>query len=501
MAVNFTEQTPLLQQDQARYTIQEHQTENGANNDAEIGNATAGLVGDPEQTNSTTTVSAELKYIIIKSIPNCFSFLLQYCINAFSVFFVSRLGTDELAATSLAVTTYFISGPALFMGMATAIDTLCSQAYGAKQYKLVGLYFQRNVALSVVLFVPLMIVWINMDKILRLYVHDDKIINLTSQYIHVAIFEAPAFILYENGKRFIQAQGIFHATTYILVIVVPINLLLNYFLIINSTTAIGFMGAPISAVLSYWLLAILLFAYVVFVDGYQCWCKIDLRKIFSNLGQLIKLNVYGAVMVLSECLAFQLITIFASQINVLELAGQSVTFTISNYFFQIPFAIGVVASTRIGNYIGSKHKQNAKIATRTVYTIAISLGFTNCIVAILLRNKIAHYFANDDAKLEKIIAKSLIIVAIFQMLDCAFNVCSAAVLRAQGRQKIGGILSLLSYYVVGLVFEVYLGFVLDWRLFGLWAGLLVGMAFLSITQTFFVVKSNWDDIFEKSKHY
>ncbi|GMM38529.1 hypothetical protein DASC09_058680 [Saccharomycopsis crataegensis] len=441
-----------------------------------------------------TTYAEELSYIARNSIPNCAGFLLQYCINAFPVFFVSHLGKEELAANALAMTTYYITGPSIFMGMATAIDTICSQSYGAKQYHLVGLYFQKNVVLSMILFVPLSILWINMDKVLRLFVHNNRIIELATIYFHIMFLEAPAFIFYENGKRFIQAQGIFNAVIYILSIVVPINLCLNYALILSDTFGIGYIGSPIASVISYWLMAILLGLYIRFVNGSKCWVKINRSDIFHDLGGLIRLNIYGAIMTLSETFAFQIITVMVAQFDVFQLAAQSVTATYSNYFFTIPFAVGVVGSMRIGNYIGSGNKRSAIMATRCLYSIAICLGFSNFSIIFFTRNYIARYFADGDLELGQIISNCLIIVAIFQMLDCGFNICSAAVLRAQGRQRIGGILSFVSYYVVGLILELYFGFYLKYKLFGFWCGLSLGLAFLSITQTFCIIKSDWDEI-------
>lgn len=448
-----------------------------------------------------TTLTKELKYILNKSIPNVLSFLLQYCLNAFSVFFLSRIGEDKMAAGSLAVTTFFITGPALFIGMATAADTLCLQAYGAGQLQLVGLYFQRNVVLSFIMYVPLSILWLNLGSILGIFVEDAEIVRLAQNYLRISIFEAPAIILFENGKRFVQAQGIFHATSYALAVVVPVNLILNYTLIVLDKFSIGFMGAPVSSVLSYWLLDVLLWAYVVFVDGIQCWTPIK-KASFTNLSQLVSLNAYGAIMVLMECLAFEAATFMASTFGVRQLAAQLVTMTLGNMFFEIAFAVSVVGLMRIGLYIGSQDKRAAIIAVRALYLIMGTLGVTNCFMAFLYKDALADWFSNGDHELAGVISKTMTIVAIFQLLDSGVNVSLQAILRAQGRQKIGGILAIISYHCVGLAFEIYLAFHLNWQLYGLWCGLAIGLSFLSFLNLMVVVWSDWNHVMETAqKHF
>ena len=60
-----------------------------------------------------------------------------------------------------------ILGLSLGLGIATALDTLSSQAYGAAQPKMLGIYLQRSVLILGALFVPVFIVNYFTDEILK----------------------------------------------------------------------------------------------------------------------------------------------------------------------------------------------------------------------------------------------------------------------------------------------------------------------------------------------
>ena len=87
----------------------------------------------------------EAYYIVSNSAQLSGTYLLSYFSSLLVVLVVSRLGRDELASVSLATTTMNILGFSIFEGLATALDTLCSQAYGAGKLQHVGLHTQRMI--------------------------------------------------------------------------------------------------------------------------------------------------------------------------------------------------------------------------------------------------------------------------------------------------------------------------------------------------------------------
>lgn len=230
-----------------------------------------------------TTWQREAKTLWRYSSPLVVTFVLQYSLTVASIFTVGHLGTVELGAVSLASMTANISGYAIYQGLATSLDTLCAQAYGSGRRHLVGLQLQRMVYFLWTLTIPIGIVWLSAEKILELIVPEQKSAQLAGLYLRVLLIGAPGYACFESGKRFVQAQGLFSATTYVLLIAAPLNAFMNWLFVWQFKW--GFIGAPIAVAVTDNLLPVFLFMYVYFVDGKQCWNGFT-KRAFHNWGTI-----------------------------------------------------------------------------------------------------------------------------------------------------------------------------------------------------------------------
>lgn len=256
-----------------------------------------------------------------------------------------------------------ISCFAVFQGLATSLDTLCSQAYGSGNKHLVGLYCQRMTLFLLCLSVLISVLWLNSEYIIMSLVHDADIARLASTYLHVLIFALPGYAFFETGKRFLQAQGLFRATTYVLLIGAPVNAMLQWLLVWKLK--LGFIGAPISVVLTRTLLPILLVLYTKLFDGSECWGGFS-KRAFTNWWVIIRLAVPGMIMVEAEWLAFEIMTVISSRFGTQYLAAQSILITLTTISYQILFPVSIAASTRVATLIGAGRVSAAKVAARVV---------------------------------------------------------------------------------------------------------------------------------------
>ncbi|KGK35780.1 hypothetical protein JL09_g5070 [Pichia kudriavzevii] len=249
-------------------------------------------------------------------------------------------------------------------------------------------------------------------------------------------------------------------------------------------------------------MTIALVSYMFFVDGYQCLPTIEgikawtVKSFVKSSFVFFQLGVPGVIMILSEAFAFQIITFLSTSFPKSQLAAQSIISTLASLAFQPPFAVGICCSTRIANIIGAK-SENYKPAMKAIYILMIGLSIFNFSWFFFLRNRITSLFTNDPEILD-IAQRLAIIIAINQFLDC-FNILCAAVLRGQGRQRIGSLLSLTTYYLIGIPLELFFAFKLDWKIYGLWIGLAIGVNFLSLLEMVIVNHSNWNNIIKESR--
>lgn len=259
-----------------------------------------------------------------------------------------------------------------FLGLATALDTLCPQAFGDGRKHLVGLHCQRLTLLLFTCAIPVSIFWYMSEPLFASLLGNGETARLTCLYLRVMILSLPGTIVYETGKRMLQAQGMFRQTSYVLFITAPLNLIANWLLVWKLE--LGYIGAPLAVAFSRNLLALLLVLYIRYVNGSQCWGGFD-KRAMTNWGPMVWLALPGMTMVLAEWGAFEIMTFLASRFGTDYLAAQSILGSSAAISFQIPFAMSVATSTRIANLIGAGLVDRAKLAARIV-SLALVLSLS-----------------------------------------------------------------------------------------------------------------------------
>lgn len=447
--------------------------------------------------NLKTNYSIETKMLFRYSLPLIITFLLEHFFSIVCLLVVGHLGKNELAAVSLATMLSTITF-AVFEGIATALDTLCPQAYGAGNYEVLSLVVQRCTIFSWVIFVPCGFLWWYSGWYLKFIIDNEDVLRLTTQFLRVLIAGGPAYIFFENSKRFLQAQGIFEAGTGVLVLSAPFNIFLSWFLVWHPTYGVGYVGAPIATVINFWLMDLLLILYVRYIDGKKCWNGLaPISVLFSDWSQLSHLAIPGIVMLESEYLAYEIMTLFASYFGTTELAAQSTVSSIASLTYMIPFAVSIASSTRIANFIGAQNIGAAKMATNTGLIGLIVVATINCLVLFTFKKQIAGLFSKDIDVVSLIVHLFNPLVAVIQIFDGIASVASG-ILRAQGSQKIGGYINFIAYYAFAMPLAFVLSKVCNMKLIGLWLGIGSGMILIGLSETIVILSSDWDLIILKA---
>lgn len=443
-----------------------------------------------------TTLKTEIIQMLHAAVPLIITFILQYSLTIVSIFFVGKIGSDELAAVSLANLLANITAFGPIEGIASSLSTLCPQAYGRKDYTAVGLHAVRCLILLLILWIPNYILWTyGSFPLLTRIVPELRACQLAAEYLSVLIWSIPGFIVFEVLKQYLQAQGIFHASTVVLFVFAPLNVVFTYVLVWSETLGMGFIGAPMAVVLTDTLMAMMLLCYTCFINGYQCWCGFSINY-FKRWTRMLKLAGPGIVMILAEWLAFEVISILAARFGTEALAAQSVITTICVTFYQVPFAISVAGSTRVAWFIGSSSKDAAITSTKAVIIISLLFTTLNVATICLFRYQISSYFSNDLSVIE-LSSRVLIVGALYQIPDCMAAVLGG-VLRGQGKQYIGGYLNLFSYYILAIPFSCLLGFYWHFGLIGLWSGLIIGVCFTASYELYYIINTDWDLVIKNS---
>ena len=274
---------------------------------------------------------------------------------------------------------------------------------------------------------------------------EQDLAQMAGKFLRILLLGAPGYALFEVGRRFVQAQGLFHAPLLVMLFGLPINLVLNWLFVFKLDW--GFTGAALALSLTRDILPVLLLVYVLLIkpSSLKCWGGFG-KSTFKDWGLMIKLSVPGIFMVEAEWFAFELLTLAASYLSATDLAAQSVVMTVCVVMAHVPFSIAVAVSTRLGNLIGSGEVYAAKVATRAYCIAAVVIGLSDGLFLALLRKPILKMFTEDEA-VTGIAFQVIPVLATYQLFDSTTAVVNG-LLRGIGRQSTGAWINLIVYYLV-----------------------------------------------------
>jgi MATE family multidrug resistance protein len=282
------------------------------------------------------------------------------------------------------------------------------------------------------------------------------------------------------------------AGTYVLLIILPLNVGLNF--LFCYTFEIGLLGAPLATGLCYWLSFALLVLYARFINGSECWGGWSCEA-FQNLHTFARLALLGIVHVGTEWWAFEIVALAAGRLGTVSLAAQSVIMTADQVLNTIPFGIGVATSGRVGSLLGKRDDTGAARAAHISAVLSMVLGGVVLAVLIGTRDQFAKIF-NNDSSVVSLTAEVLPYVALFQIADGLNGSCGGS-LRGMGRQHVGALVNLVSYYCGALPLGIWLAFH-GWGLKGLWVGQCIALYLVGVFEWIIVARSRWDTEVQKA---
>ena len=133
--------------------------------------------------------------------------------------------------------------------MASALDTLCGQAFGARQYHLLGVYKQRAMLVLGLTCVPVVAVWANTTQILIFLGQEPSISAEAGAY---ARWLVPALVMYVPlvcHVRFLQTQSIVVPVMACSAVTALAHVLVCWALVYKA--GMGSKGAALSSAISY----------------------------------------------------------------------------------------------------------------------------------------------------------------------------------------------------------------------------------------------------------
>ncbi|KAL6622989.1 hypothetical protein ACP70R_032868 [Stipagrostis hirtigluma subsp. patula] len=445
----------------------------------------------------SAAAAEEAKRLLRLAGPLVVSCILQNVVQMVSVMFVGHLGELPLAGASLAASLANVTGFSLLVGLSSAMDTLCGQAFGARQYALLGVYKQRAMLVLALACVPIAAVWANAGRILLLLGQDADIAAEAGAYARWLVPSLLPHVPLVCHIRFLQTQSIVVPVMASAGVTAASHVLVCWALVYWA--GMGSKGAALSTAVAYGVNLAILALYVRLSGACRrTWTGFSMEA-FRELHQFTKLAVPSAMMVCLEWWSFELLVLLSGLLPnpKLETSVLSICLNTGSLMFMVPFGLCTAISTRVSNELGAGQPQAAKLATRVVICIALSAGLLIGSTMILLRNFWGYMYSNEPEVITYI-ARMIPVLAISFFTDGLHSSLSG-VLTGCGEQKIGAYVNLGAFYLAGIPMAVFLAFVLHMNGMGLWLGIVCGSLSKFALLMWITLRINWEKEAIKAK--
>ncbi|KAH6763068.1 MATE efflux family protein [Perilla frutescens var. hirtella] len=424
--------------------------------------------------------------------------MLQYCLQVISLMFVGHLGELHLSSASMATSFASVTGFSVLLGMGSALETLCGQAYGGKHYRMLGVYTQRAVVILVATSIGLAVIWYNTSFILVSLGQDRDISDGAGDFNRWMIPGLFAYGILQCLTRFLQAQNV----------VVPM-------MISSGVTAVfhifwcwlflfrlefGSRGAAVANAVSYWINVVLLVVYIKFSSACAESFTGFSREAFSDMLGFLRLAVPSAMMICLEYWSFEMVVLLSGLLPnpKLETSVLSVSLNTCWMVYMISVGLGGAVSTRVSNELGAGNAQGARLAVCAAAVIAASEGVIIGTGTILVRNVWGKLYSNEEEVIEYV-AKILPLLALSDFLD-GFQCVLSGAARGCGWQTLCAVINLGAYYLVAIPSAVLLAFVFHVGGMGLWMGIICGLSVQSVILIIINLRANWNDVVMRAEH-
>ncbi|KAM1119925.1 hypothetical protein ACFX2B_043446 [Malus domestica] len=385
--------------------------------------------------------------------------------------FAGHLGVVELASISIAnnVIVGFTFG--LLLGMASALETLCGQAFGAKRHHMLGIYLQRSWIVLFLCCILLLPIYIFASPILKLLGQSDDVAEMSGV---VSLWLLPMHFSYAflfPLQRFLQSQLKNFVTLWVALVVLVFHALISWLFV--YVLDFGVVGAAIALDISWWVSFFVLLGYVT------CgWCPLSWTgfsmEAFSGLWEFVKLSTASGVMLCLEFWYYRILILMTGHLQnaTLSVNALSVCMTMNAWELMIHLAFFAGTGVRVSNELGAGNGQAAKFAAKVSVAESSLIALFFCILIIAFRDNFGYIFTTSSDVIQRVNQMSYIL-GITILLNGVQPVLSGVAV-GSGWQAWVAYINLFCYYIIGLPLGFVMGWVADLGVTGIWGGMILG---------------------------
>jgi multidrug resistance protein, MATE family len=392
---------------------------------------------------------------------------------------VGRVSAPDLAAVALGNLFFFMV--AVFgMGLLMGLDPLVSQAVGAQDPTGAAIAMQRGVVLAVALTFLAGAGLLLAEPAFRLAAQPDEVIPIAVRYALWSIPGVLPFYLFVVLRQSLQAMSRVAPIVWTIIGANLLNVALNWVLIWGNLGAprLGAVGSSIASSISRWGLVVLLVAIAwPLLKPYLQPIRPGILRLRALVG-MVRLGAPIGAQLQLEFGAFAMVGVAMGWLGTESMAGHQVALTLAAFAFMVPVGVAAAAAVHVGHGVGGERLELARRSASASLLLGLGFMATTALLFLVFPRALSGLFTVDPGTL--VIAAALLPIAgVFQIFD-GLQAVSAGILRGVGDTRVPMLANALGFWILGIPLGLLLAFPLSMGAEGLWWGLAIGLAIVSI---------------------
>ena len=370
------------------------------------------------------------------TLPGVGGMLAIMVFNLTDTWFVSRLGTDELAAMGFTFAVVMIVG-ALAMGFSSGAASIISRALGARNKELAARTVTDGLFLTIAGTAIVSVVgYLTIDPLFTLLGAEGRVLELVREYMVIWYFGAVAAIMPPVSDGCLRATGDMVRPTIVMCTVALINVILDPILIFGwgPVPALGMKGAALATIISRIIAMTASLSFLHFKHGLIDWSRHRFSSVVASWKEIIRLGIPAAITQAMNPVAQGFYIRLAAGVGGVQAVAAMATGTrIEAFLLIVAMAYGIAIVPFVGfNYGAEKHQrvqEARRISTRFAFIYA---GVT--LLLLLPMAGISSGWFSDDPTVIKL-STAYLLIAVPGMTGILISMWMSQLLNVIGKPR------------------------------------------------------------------
>ncbi|MBK1673408.1 MATE family efflux transporter [Ectothiorhodospira shaposhnikovii] len=440
----------------------------------------------------------ETRRLVLLALPICGAQLTQAGMGVADVMMTGRLSATDLAAVSVGASLWMPM--MLFMlGTLMGLTPIVSERLGAGDSRRIRARVHQAlwVSLAMGILVGLMLLQLA-PPIFRWMDVPPEAAARSGDYLAGVALGMPGIALFLALRAFSDGMSHTRPALWIGLIGLGVNIPANFLLIhggggvaallgplappgLEALPALGALGCGIATALSFWTMGLAMLLHTRRSPVYRpvaLWSRLTPPRP-ALIGELLFVGLPIGIAIFVEVTLFTLIALLVASLGEITVAAHQVALNITSFIFVLPLALGMALTVRVSRALGAGRPRQARFVAWNGVVVSLVTALANGVFLLLLGEAVIGLYTHDTQV--QSLALSLIFLAVLFQLSDALQLNMAGALRGYKDTRVLMMITLLSYWAVGLSAGHWLatrglgGAIPALGVHGYWIGLIMGL--------------------------